>query len=192
MDMREQERGAGRLSGALAAGLGAGLLLAGLGCATTYPVTPPTTEPAGGPVGIDAVNALGWMAGTWTGTDANGVEMEETWSPPKGGMLLGTHRDVASGKVVEFEDLRIDTAGETATYWASPMGAPPVPFRIKELGPGPRVVFENPEHDFPQRILYWITPDGLMHARIEGPEKKGEKDMEWVWTKTGEVSPLPE
>jgi hypothetical protein len=170
----------------LGAAVAAAVLLAGAGCYSPPVVVPPTTDPVGGPVGIDAVNALAWMAGTWTGTDANGVEMEETWSPPKGGMMLGTHRDVANDKVVEFEDLRIDTAGETATYWASPMGAPPVPFRIKELGPGYRVVFENPEHDFPQRILYWITPDGLMHARIEGTEKKGgEKDMEWVWTKTG-------
>ena len=181
--MRTREGHGGR---AAAVAMTAAILLGTAGCTSTQVAAPPTTEPAGGPVGIDAVNALAWMAGTWTGTDENGVEMEETWSSPKGGMLLGTHRDIADGKVVEFEELRIDTAGETATYWASPMGAPPVPFRIKELGPGHRVVFENPEHDFPQRILYWIGADGLMHARIEGPEKKGgEKSMEWAWTRSG-------
>lgn len=179
------EQMAGALAGALAAAMTAGFFLLTLACASTAPPAPPTTEPAGGPIGLDAVNALAWMAGTWTGTDANGVEMEEVWLPPKGGVLFGTHRDTAGGKLLEFEHLQIDTAGETATYWASPNGAPPVPFRIKELGPGPRVVFENPEHDFPQRILYWLSDDGRMHARIEGPEKKGEKSMEWVWTKTG-------
>jgi hypothetical protein len=181
----ETEGTAGAGAAALAAVMTAGFFLLTLACASAAPPAPPTTEPAGGPVGIDAVNALEWMAGTWTGVDDNGVEMEETWMPPKGGVLFGTHRDTANGKLVGFEELRIDTAGETATYWASPQGAPAVPFRIKELGPGRRVVFENPEHDFPQRILYWVTPDGLMHARIEGPEKKGEKDMEWVWTRTG-------
>ena len=30
-------------------------------------------------------------------------------------------------------------------------------------------VFENPEHDFPQRIIYRRSAADSLHARIEGP-----------------------
>ncbi len=45
------------------------------------------------------------------------------------------------------------------------------------------VVFENREHDFPQRILYWLDGEGRLHARIEGPAGSGERAMEWVWSR---------
>ena len=35
------------------------------------------------------------------------------------------------------------------------------------------VVFENPGHDFPQRIIYSLKAGGNLEARIEG-EAKGE------------------
>lgn len=97
--------------------------------------------------------------------------------------MLGLHRDVAGGKAVSFEFLRIQTTPEGIVYFASPRGAPPTPFRLveDESGPG-RAVFENRKHDFPVRILYWLTPDGALHARIEGPGEK-PKAFEWVWRK---------
>jgi len=44
-----------------------------------------------------------------------------------------------------------------------------------------KVIFENLENDFPQRIIYSRSEDTLT-ARIE--DESGEKSMEWVWTKT--------
>ena len=46
-----------------------------------------------------------------------------------------------------------------------------------------RVVFENRQHDFPQRILYWLDPGGALHARIEGPQGGKTVSEEWVWTR---------
>jgi hypothetical protein len=129
------------------------------------------------------------MAGTWTGT-ADGVEMEEVWTPAKGGSMLGLHRDVKSGKTESFEFLRIEATPEGVTYWASPKGRPATPFRMVESGseasadkPAHRVVFSNPDHAYPTRILYWITPDGLLHARIEGTLDGKAASEEWSWKK---------
>jgi hypothetical protein len=59
---------------------------------------------------------------------------------------------------------------------------PSVPFRPKALA-AQRVVWENPEHDFPQRIVYHrVAPDTLV-ARIEGRTPQGEKAMEWRMAK---------
>ena len=150
------------------------------------PATGPGAAPAGpasgsaAPAGPEAVAALEWLAGSWSG-ETGGLAMEEHWTSVSGGALLGMHRDVKNGRMVSFEFLRIDVSGGAVTYWGSPRSAPPTPFRLKELGPGRRVVFENPEHDFPQRILYWRTDDDALHARIEGPATTGEKAMEWTW-----------
>ncbi len=67
---------------------------------------------------------VAWMAGRWEGRDAKGLEMEEVWLEPKGGTMLGLHRDVAGGKAVSFEFLRIALEAEGLTYWASPRGRP--------------------------------------------------------------------
>jgi hypothetical protein len=124
---------------------------------------------------------LTWMEGYWTGT-ADGIAMEEIWTAPRGGALLGMHRDVKEGKMISFEFFRIDTTADGATYFASPRSKPPTPFHAIELG-DKRVVFENKEHDFPQRILYWLDGAGALHARIEGPQGGKTVGEEWTWTK---------
>ncbi|HEY4231046.1 MAG TPA: DUF6265 family protein [Thermoanaerobaculia bacterium] len=150
-------------------------VLAALGMALVSPVllATPGSEP----------EIPGWMAGTWTGV-SDGTEMEEVWTPAKGGSMLGLHRDVKDGRTVEFEFLRIEAAPGGVTYWASPLGRPPTPFRMAASESGPnRVVFTNPKHDFPTRILYWLSADGLLHARIEGTLKGKPASEEWSWKK---------
>ena len=127
------------------------------------------------------LNQLGWLAGTWTGTQ-DGVQMEELWMPPQGGALLGLHRDIKQGRMVSFEFFRIATTPEGTFYFASPRSAPPTPFRLVKLE-GRRVEFENPAHDFPQRVLYWLDDGGALHARIEGPMDGKPVAEEWTWTR---------
>ena len=134
-------------------------------------------EPAAAAPPAKTVASLAWMAGSWEGPDAEGVENEEVWLAPKGGAMLGVHRDVAHGKAVSFEFFRVSEEPAGVTYWASPKGRPAVPFVLAESGPR-RVVFANPEHDFPKRILYWLDDRGALHARIEGD---GGQAMEWTW-----------
>jgi hypothetical protein len=134
----------------------------------------------------DPLAPLAWMAGEWSGTDG-GVAMEEIWTEPKGGMMLGVHRDVKDGRAVSFEFFRIEATPEGITYFAQPHGKPATPFRLTE-SKDRRVVFANPEHDFPKRIHYWLSRDGALHARIDGGEGSSEKPMEWTWRK-GRVVP---
>ena len=121
--------------------------------------------------------SLGWLAGAWKGTD-RGTAMEEFWTEPKGGLMLGLHRDVRDGRAVSFEFLRIEEGAGGLVYQASPRGAPATPFPLAEIGKE-RVVFANPDHDFPKRILYWLDKDGALHARVDAGE--GLRGQEWRW-----------
>lgn len=125
------------------------------------------------------LSALAWLTGHWTGMQ-EGVEMEELWLEPKGNTMLALHRDVAKGRTVSFEFLRIEATAAGITYWASPRGRPATPFRMIEMR-DQRVVFENREHDFPQRIIYSLGNDGSLHARIEGIQGGKSLSEEWTW-----------
>ena len=125
------------------------------------------------------LSGLAWMAGSWSGVQG-GVEMEEFWQPPKGNTMLGLHRDIAGGRTVSFEFSRIEATPEAITYWASPRGRPATPFRLIEQK-GKRVVFENAKHDFPQRVIYWLSDDGALHAKIEGIMNGKPASEEWTW-----------
>lgn len=128
-----------------------------------------------------AVARLAWLEGRWEGESA-GLQMEEQWTSVRGGALLGLHRDVKAGRMVSFEFLRIQATDGGAFYFASPGSRPPVAFALVEQGER-RVTFENREHDFPQRILYWLDDAGALHARIEGPQQGRTVSEEWVWTR---------
>ena len=130
------------------------------------------------------IDALAWMAGVWEG-EQDGIQMEEVWLAPKGGTMLGVHRDVKGGRTPSFEFFRIEATEDALTYWASPRSRTPTPFKMKEQTPGKRVVFENPEHDFPQRIHYWLGDDGALHAKVEGTLNGKTESEEWTWRKAG-------
>jgi hypothetical protein len=119
---------------------------------------------------------LDWMSGHWAAT-VDGMEMEELWSTPRGGLLLGMHRDI-SAKRTSFEFMRIAKTADGIVYLAQPSGKPPTPFKLTESA-DKRVVFSNPEHDFPKRIIYWMK-DAKLCARVEGDGGKGE---EWCWSR---------
>jgi hypothetical protein len=121
---------------------------------------------------------LAWMAGSWS-SEQDGTRLEEHWIQPSGATMLGVNRTVRDGRTVFFEYLRIERSDDGVVLQASPLGRAPTVFTLVELTEG-RVVFENPDHDFPQRIIYWRDGDEL-RARIEGDENGVPKASEWSW-----------
>ncbi len=138
-------------------------------------------EEAEGP----SLQELAWMAGYWS-SDDDGERMEECWLPPDGDMMLGVHRDIGASGKTGFEYLRIVASEEGVVYLASPGGRPATPFTLVQSD-GERAVFENLEHDFPQRIIYWRQGE-VLHARIEGEMEGALGGMEWSWERA-ELSP---
>ena len=120
------------------------------------------------PVGRQPVAStadVAFLAGCWK-LEAKGRVVEEHWMAPSGGSLLGMSRTVVNGKTTEFEFIQIRDLPEGLTYIAKPSNQPEARF-VAISRTGDEVVFENPAHDFPQRIRYRRSGDTL-HARIEG------------------------
>jgi hypothetical protein len=100
--------------------------------------------------------------------------MTEIWMSPDGGTMPGMSRMVANGRTVEYEFmlLRADPGGDIF-YVAKPSGQPEVSFKLIRATTT-EAIFENPKHDFPQRIIYTLKLDGSLLAAIEG-QKDGKK-----------------
>ncbi|KAA0226071.1 hypothetical protein KJ068_01335 [bacterium] len=109
---------------------------------------------------------LAWLAGCWDGSTAK-REYSEQWMKPSGQTLLGMSRTVVNGKTVAFEFLQIREQEGEIYYIAKPSGQAEASFKLIKHGKQ-EAVFENPEHDFPQRIIYRLAEDGSLAAAIEG------------------------
>lgn len=113
-----------------------------------------------------AIGDLAWLAGAWVGTRSSGSSIEERWSPPLGGAMLAVSRTVnTSGKMNAFEYLRIVERDGGLVYIAQPGGAKATEFVLTELT-AKRAVFENPRHDYPNRIVYELSAEGRLSATI--------------------------
>ncbi|MGD9588137.1 MAG: DUF6265 family protein [Pyrinomonadaceae bacterium] len=124
--------------------------------------------------------ALGWMAGCWELNARNGaMVISEQWMKPAGGTLIGMSRTVSGGKTVAWEFLRIVTDADGISYVAKPhQNKEETVFKIVKFSPG-EIIFENPVHDFPQRIIYRKGEADSLFARIEGTRngKPGGMDI---------------
>ena len=129
----------------------------------------PLAEP-----GID----LAWLAGHWCGTQGD-ARIEELWLD-RGGQLLNLSTTTRGDVLVSFEYTRIEPRAGGVVFVAQPGGVPPVEFALVDWAPQ-RVLFANPNHDFPQTVAYWRDEAGL-HAEIAGPGEEGEQRIAFDYT----------
>lgn len=135
---------------------------------------------AGGSGG--GIERLGWLAGCWEFTTGERT-VEEQWMAPRGNSMMGMSRTVRAGRLVAWETvlLREDSTG-AVSYHAFPGGQPPAVFPAAEMSDS-HVVFVNPDHDFPQRIIYRRRGDTLA-ARVEGTVGGRARGSDFPYLKT--------
>src|SRR5215204_1646060 len=112
------------------------------------------------------VNDVSWIAGCWEST-RNGRHVTEHWLAPEGGTMMGVSRTTAGETTTDWEFLIIRQGPRGLDYVARPSDQPEGTFTATSASAS-EVVFENLAHDFPKRIIYKRTGDGLT-ASIEGP-----------------------
>jgi len=120
---------------------------------------------------------LAWISGCWK-ADGN-VQTEEHWTNIAAQSMLGMGRTIANGKTVFHEFLQIRDRADGIVYIAQPNGGTAVEFKLVKINDN-EAVFENPQHDFPQRITYQRAIDGSLVAAIEGQEKGKPKRVEFA------------
>lgn len=113
------------------------------------------------------IAGMAWLGGCWKGEGAEEGSGEH-WMPLAGGTLLGVSRTVRGGRTAGFEFMELRTLEDgRIAFIAHPSGQATTTFPLLRMSET-EAVFENPDHDFPQRIAYAKAGDSGLRARIEG------------------------
>jgi hypothetical protein len=118
-----------------------------------------------------SIDDVDWIVGCWKSTNSK-YDAREQWMPPNGKMMVGMSHTVSEGKTIGYEYIRIEESDGKLVYIANPSGQEEASFYQAEIT-DKKMVFVNPDHDFPQRIIYYLLNDGSIHARVES-EKDGK------------------
>lgn len=125
-----------------------------------------------GVAGAAPAPSLDWIGGHWCAELGEQI-VDELWLPPHGGIAVGLSRTRTKDRTTAFEYLRIVEIDGIPRYIAQPGGRPPTTFTWTAGGDN-WMRFENPEHDFPQRIEYRREGDAL-RAETAGPGENGKE-----------------
>ena len=139
------------------------LLIPALGALAlaTFADPPAPAAPAAATKGVAA---LAWLEGQWHTEDG---KWEACYSSPVGGEIVSATKKIEDGKVTLFDFERFREVDGVVVLTPFPHGKASVDFKERASTPpagGKIAIFDNPEHDFPQRIRYTLTADG--HLKI--------------------------
>jgi hypothetical protein len=104
--------------------------------------------------------------GTWK-MDFDKSEVYEEWEVLSETELFGKSYSKKDEVQIISENLYLKKFADQWTYVAVPNGQNITLFTLIEYS-SKKFVFENKEHDFPQRIIYEFHKDGKLTAAIEG------------------------
>jgi len=132
-------------------------------------------------------SALKWMAGCWE-RKANNMVVTEQWSFPRAKMMLGLGQTTRGDSTIEYEHTRIFERNGSLVYSAQPSGQAPAEF-VADSVSGFSVIFSNPAHDFPQRVIYKrLTPDSLL-GRVEGQRNGQLRGVNFLYRRVSCTTP---
>jgi hypothetical protein len=128
---------------------------------------------------VVTIDRVAWLQGCWESVSPQRT-VEEQWMSPRGRSMIGVGRTVRGDRLVEYEMVVLREQDGRLAYEAHPSGQPSAVFLSTSVGDG-EVLFENPAHDFPQRVGYRRDgPDGLL-AWIEGTRNGQVRRVEFPY-----------
>lgn len=129
---------------------------------------------------IATLKDMKWIIGTWQLETSRGT-MYERWKMVNDSLWEGKGYRVAETDTMILEELSLEIIDDEVFYVpVVPHNEGAVYFKMIEKYPD-KVVFENPEHDFPQRIIYMRMPNDSLHAIIEGMNKGIESGADFYF-----------
>ena len=128
-------------------------------------------EPAG-------IQRLAWLAGCWSLTNGERT-VDEQWTAPRAASMQGMSRTIRADKLVAYEAVIVRERGDLLDYEVIPSGQAKTVFSSISIDDN-SVVFENLQHDFPQRVAYRRNGDQLL-AWIEGPRNGAVRRVEYPY-----------
>ena len=120
----------------------------------------------------DELEKTNWLLGEWEKKDSLGT-LKEIWNTLDDSTFAGQSYYIINEKdTVHYETVELIQDGDHLIYNATVKGQnndEHVPFQ-KTIDEDSLVVFENPKHDFPQKISYKLVNPSEINISISGKE----------------------
>lgn len=130
-----------------------------------------------------SISGVSWLQGCWALVSPQQRVIEEQWMAPRARTMLGMGRTVRGDSMTAFEVVVIRESGPTLVYEAHPSGQAPATFTASAVSDS-GVVFENPAHDFPQKVGYRRIGRDSLIGFIEGTVRGSRRRIEFPYTRT--------
>jgi hypothetical protein len=127
------------------------------------------------------IDRVAWLAGCWEAKRGTRT-VQEHWMAPLGNTMLSVGRTVRGDSLTEFELVIIRAGKDGLAYEARPSGQATAVFRATTVTDR-SVVFENRQHDFPQRVAYERRGADSLLAWIAGPMNGQERRIEFPYAR---------
>lgn len=109
-----------------------------------------------------------WLLGTWEGASPEGLFVEH-WEKKSDSVYTGKGNMIVGKDTVFSELLAIEQRGNDVYYIATIPGendGKPTDFKLTSSDKA--LVFENPTHDYPQKITYTKKDDASVLVEVSG------------------------
>ena len=130
-----------------------------------------------------SINDFKWLEGKWAGTSKDLNSFEE-WQPLEGNLLEGVGGGMSGTDTVFSEKIKIEQRGEDIFYSVAVEGNDAsVGFKFTGYK-NDSIIFENPAHDFPQRVVYYRTSNDKLYACVDGKDTGVYSRIEFSYLKS--------
>lgn len=130
-----------------------------------------------------SITRVAWLTGCWESRSAQRV-IEEQWMAPRAGTMLGMSRTTRGDSLIESEQVLLREHGARLLYEAHPSGQAAAVFTSTVITDS-IVVFENLQHDFPQRVGYHRMGSDSLMAYIEGEINGRARRVNFLYGRVG-------
>jgi hypothetical protein len=127
----------------------------------------------------DELQKAKWLLGEWEKSDSLGI-LKETWVSKDDSTFVGQSYYIQNKKdTLHDEQIELVQDSEHLIYKATVKGEnndAPIPFQMTK-DEDSLLVFENPKHDYPQKIQYKLLKNGSLIATVSG-KQNGKNSLE--------------
>lgn len=130
------------------------------------------------------ISVASWLVGSWENKADDGT-MVESWEKSNDSTYVGTAYYIKNNDTLHHENMTLLQKGSEVVYMATVQGQnndEPVTFLLTKSNPK-QLVFENPNHDYPQKIAYQQITDDSLVASISGKQQGKISNESYSMTK---------
>ena len=121
---------------------------------------------------FNKLEKMNWLLGSWEQKLPDGT-LKETWTKQNDSSFSGTSYFINTKDTVHFESINLEQKKEDLIYSATVIGQnndEAVDFKLTSDADN-SFTFENPKHDYPQKIIYKKVNETNLFATISGKQQ---------------------